>query len=183
MKIFHKTILIFPILIGLFNAQAIFASETNSASPQSASLPAEVENLLTNADEFTLFSINPDPDFNHQLTNTFQGHAILGQLNIKSVETRTKLIAVLDDGIAQVAKIEAGGMYWSANCFNPRHGIRAIKGDTSVELLICFECGQMQIHSNDGRNWDFGLPIAEGNGSQNVFNGILKQGGVPLPKE
>ena len=181
MKTFLKTIFIFFVLIGLLNAPPLFASETNSVSPQSGSLPVELENLLTNADEFTLFSINPDPDFDHQSTNIFQGHAILGQLNIKSVETRIKLIAVLDDGIAQMAKIEAGGMYWSTDCFNPRHGICASKGDKSVELLICFECGQIQIHSNDGRSWNFGLPVGKGHGSQNVFDCILKQGGIPLP--
>lgn len=166
-------------LVGLSATQPLFASETINLSPQSASLPAEVENLLTNADEFTLFSINPDPDFNHQSTNTFQGHAILGQLDVKSVGTRTKLIAALDTGIAQEAKIQAGGAYWSVACFNPRHGIHASKGDKSVELLICFECAQIQIHSSDGKDWYFCLPIGEQPG---IFNDVLKEAGVPLPK-
>ena len=181
MKILNKTISIFVILAGLLVAKPLVASETNSLSPQSASLPAELENLLTNADTFTLFSINPDNYFYHKSTNTFQGYVILGQLDVKSVETRTKLIADLDDGIRQVAKSEAGGLYISTGCFNPRHGIRAKKGDNSVELLICFECGQIEIHSNDGKSWHFSIPAGVGPKPADVFNNVLKDADVPLP--
>jgi hypothetical protein len=181
MKTVIRVILIFIVLTGWSVTQRLFASETG-LSPQSASLPAELEDLLTNADEFTLFSINPDPDFSHQSTNTFQDHVILGQLDVKSVETRRKLIADLDDGISQVTKAEAGGLYEMVNCFNPRHAIRAKKGNQLVKLLICFECGEIQIHSNNGRTWDFRIPADVGPKFEDIFNNVLKDGGVPLPK-
>jgi hypothetical protein len=182
MKILNKAIPIFVILAGLLVTQPLIASETNSLSPQSASLPTELENLLTNADTFTLFSINPDTYFYHKSTNTFQGYAILGQLDVNPVKTRAKLIADLDDGIRQVAKSEAGGLYVSTGCFNPRHGIRAKKGDQIIELLICFECGEIQIHSNDGKSWDFNIPTGVGPKPADIFNDVLKDAGVPLPK-
>jgi hypothetical protein len=54
-------------LAGLAMAQPLFSVETNSvaAKPQ---LPSELESFLKNADEFTLFSLNPDPDFEHKST-------------------------------------------------------------------------------------------------------------------
>ena len=36
-----------------------------------------------NADEFALFSLDPEPDFEHKSTNAFVNHAVLGQIKIK----------------------------------------------------------------------------------------------------
>ena len=64
-----------------------------------------------------------------------------------------------------------------ALCFNPRHAIRAKKGNDTVELLICFECGQIQIRSPWATNY---LEITPDPAP--TFNKVLKQAGVPLPK-
>ena len=146
-------------------------------------LPEDVATLLENADEFTLYSVAPYPNYLSELsghassTNLFQGHAILGQLEIASPVTRTNLVVALNKGIA--------AEYWSylpvstraiPNCFNPRHAIRAKKGDEAVELLICFECKQIEITSNKNGKWSY-LTTSD---PATVFNSILKQANVPL---
>ena len=159
-------------------AQPVFSAETNSvaAKPQ---LPAELEIFLKDADEFMLFSLNPDFDFEHKSTNTFQNHVILGQIKIKRPITRATLIAALNDGIgAEFENVPPGVTVNLPDCFNPRHGIRAKKGDETVEFLICFECSQIQVSSNKGKSWFFittEKPAA-------VFNSVLKKNGVPLPE-
>ena len=153
----------------------VFSAETNGIAAN-VRLPVELEDFLKNADEFTLFSLNPDPDFEHKSTNTFQNHVILGQIKIKRSTTRASLIAALDDGIGADELHIPGVNYDLPNCFNPRHGIRAKKGDETVEFLICFECSQIQVSSNKGKSWFFittKKPAA-------VFNSILKKNGVPL---
>ena len=108
MKTFAKAVSIFLALVGLSAIQPLLTSEAN-ASPEPAHLPIELQNLLKNADGFILFSINPDPDFEHKSTNAFQNHVILGQLDVKSAATRAKLIAALNDGIAEQGKLVPPG--------------------------------------------------------------------------
>ena len=139
----------------------------------------DLQDFLKDADEFTLFSINPEPDFQHQSTNTFQNHAILGHFDVTSAETRQKLITALDDGIGEDMKsIPPGVAVPLPDCFNPRHGIRAKKGDETVEFLICFECHQIQISSNWGKSWFF----TTSSKPASVFNHVLKKAHIPLPE-
>jgi hypothetical protein len=133
-------------------------------------LPQNVQTMLENADTFTLFSLNPDPDIRHQAKEDFQDYEILGQLNIPSRATRTKLIDALNEGIA--ASDQTANM-----CFNPRHGIRAKKGNETVELLICFECRQIEITSPWVTNTLLTTPDP-----WPTFNKVLKTAGIPLPK-
>jgi hypothetical protein len=175
-----KTISFFFILAGLAMAQPafVFSAETNGVAAN-VRLPVELEDFLKNADEFTLFSLNPDPDFEHKSTNTFLNHVILGQVKIKRPATRTALIAALNDGIARNQRdLPPGVSFALPNCFNPRHGIRAKKGDEIVEFLICFECSQIQVSSNKGKSWFF----ITAKKSAAVFNSVLKKNGVPLPE-
>jgi hypothetical protein len=36
----------------------------------------------------------------------------------------------------------------AAGCFNPRHGLRLKGGGKSVDLVICFECLQVEVFVN-----------------------------------
>ena len=169
--------LLLLMMLTLTQPARVSASETNNV-PAKAGLPAELDNFLTNADEFTLFSLNPEPDFEHKSTNTFQNHVILGQIRIIRATTRASLISALDEGIGDKGLNVPGMPAPLPDCFNPRHGIRAKKGDETVEFLICFECAQIQASSNKGKSWFFTTskrPAA-------TFNRVLKRNGVPLPQ-
>ena len=179
MRTFSKAISIFLVLVGWSTAHPSLAAETNAPLQTLTQLPAEWQAALKNADAFTLFSIQPEPDYKHTSTNTFQDHVILGQVDVKSKDTRTKLIAALKDGIDEQNKRVPPGEIWLPDCFNPRHGIRATKGNETVELLICFECEQIQGSSNQGKSWSFittRTPAA-------VFNRVLKEAHIPLAED
>ena len=168
------------ILAGFWAPLVSFSSETNTASPPKTYLPIELQIFLKNADTFTLFSIEPIPDYEHKSTNTFQGYAIVGQLNVHSLSTREKLVAALDDGIrGEYKSVPPGVEVALPDCFNPRHGIRATKGDETIEFLICFECAQIQVSSNRGKSWFF-MTTKKPAG---VFNSVLRRAHVPLPSD
>jgi hypothetical protein len=131
----------------------------------------EMRNVLEHAETFTLFSLDPEPDLRKKPKAEFKGYPQMGKTQVPAGNDRTNLISVLYDGIANGNAI--------AMCFNPRHGIRATKGSNTVELLICFECGQVYTFSNRGSNQMFATseaPVA-------AFNAYLNRAKVPLPKE
>src|SRR5215469_2018886 len=88
---------VFLMWVALLGAYLIFFPYPN-IFPR-AHLPADVEDALKNADTFTLFSIDPAPDYEHKFTNTFQDHVILGRLDVKSLDRRQELINALNSGI------------------------------------------------------------------------------------
>lgn len=93
--------------------------------------------VLEQSDEFTLLSLEPSP-FKPSPPGAvkFHKHIILGQVKITDPKLKARLTEALFRGIADD---KMGG----ASCFNPRHGIRAVKGSRVVEASICFECGHV----------------------------------------
>jgi hypothetical protein len=174
MKILLTIFPIFLALGGLAIAQSpyVMAPQTNPPppwTPPSSKLPADLRHFLENADEFTLYSLNPELDFPHKAPNIFHYYPILGQVRIETGIERTNLVTVLSNAIA-----EGGPM---ADCFDPRHGIRAKRDGETVDFIICFECGAINAFSSKGTNWIF--PVS-GSASA-LFNQTLQKAGVPLP--
>jgi hypothetical protein len=62
-----------------------------------------------------------------------------------------------------------------SGCFNPRHGIRAVKGGRTVDVVICFECGYIHFWESGKRSTVLvtGTP-------QKAFDRVLESGTVPL---
>lgn len=154
-------------------------SKAFSQTSHSPGLPQDVETALENAETFTLFSIEPVPDFQHKATNTFQGHAILGQLDVQSKETRTELIDALNKGISAGENPLAPVGADLHSCFDPRHAIRAKKGNETVELFISFECNQIYITYITSRSGTNQLFMTSGDPAE-TFNKVLKDAGVPV---
>lgn len=73
----------------------------------------------------------------------FYGFGILGEATISDKETMQKLRASFYDGLANDGESQA------ASCFNPRHGLRAVKNGKALDLVVCFECGQENTFRND----------------------------------
>lgn len=156
---------------------ATFAGTTN-APAKPGGLPPELNDFLRTADTFILFSIEPFPGGQAPSTNTFCGRTVVGRLAIKRPETRASLMDALDKGIRAIPPPPPGIPAPLPDCFFPRHGIRAIKGDETIELLICFECSQVQVSSNKNRSWFF----MTDNKPASTFNGVLKRNHIALPK-
>jgi TPR repeat protein len=64
----------------------------------------------------------------------------------------------------------------SACLINPRHALRVISGGNTYDILICYECGQLELYKNDQR-LQFSGSIG---GKPETLNRLLQQRGVPL---
>ena len=59
------------------------------------------------------------------------------------MDERAEIVSAIYRGILQsVGRV--------ADCFNPRHGIRASQGERTVDRGICYESLSLQIHGSGG---------------------------------
>jgi hypothetical protein len=131
-------------------------------------LPPEALAVLEKAEELELWSLDPGtgrPD----AADGFRGWKTLGKTTVKKAETRKSLVASLEKGIAE----NEGRV---AECFIPRHGLRASAGGKTVDLVICFECLRIQAIVGDKHHFlrTMGSP-------QPAFDQVLRDAKVPLP--
>src|ERR1700722_14232822 len=99
-------------------------------------IPTAARTILDKAESFELYSIDPvKPD--KKPKDDFLGWKVLGKTAVKDADVRKKLIEALAAGAAE----NKGEV---ADCFNPRHGIRAKFDGKTVDLVICFECNQVE---------------------------------------
>lgn len=139
------------------------------------SLPGDVRRALRDADRLEVLSLSPEWLSKEEAAaappgGLFRGWAVLGRASLEGGE-RGRLRRALWWGAAS-------GLA-AAMCFNPRHGIHAEKnGKTTVDVVICFECGQ-------SRTFRAAEP---GDGSSALIGGLftgdfdrlLREHGVPL---
>ena len=62
-----------------------------------------------------------------------------------------------------------------ALCFNPRHGIRVRQGDSVLDLVICFECLQVEVFEGEQRAASF----LTSDSPQSVFDEVLRLSAKP----
>lgn len=132
-------------------------------------LPSHITETLNAAKSFELISLNPDRSVPNP-KRSFHGWPALGSTMITLSETKEKIINGL-----QKAAAEAD---WESQifCFNPRHGIRAVVNSKTLELVICFECLQLQAYF-DGRKQE--VPITEE--LEGYLNRTLRAAAVTMP--
>ena len=100
-------------------------------------IPATAAHALANPDGMELLSLDPKRP-NEKPKDEFHGWKVLGRTAIKNDMTRRKLAGDL------VAAAESSeGL--AAACFNPRHGLRVKRGDKTIDLVVCFECFQVEV--------------------------------------
>jgi hypothetical protein len=133
--------------------------------------PGDSRQVLEGADQFILLSLDPKRLVDSQGVDAFHEYRIVGQTLISDPNRRAELIASLYDGIAEGDDL--------ARCFDPHHGIRAVQGKSTLDLVICFLCSQMRVYFTDSnttvcRGSDIaGQPAA-------TFDRIVREAGVPL---
>jgi hypothetical protein len=140
-----------------------------------ARLPSATRNVLDHADQFVLYSLDPrsveylrPPEAYPQ--EVFHDFPVLGRVEVQDAAKQAELLRALYEGIA-AKNIEP------ANCFFPRHGVRASLNGVTVDLVICFECSQIQIHPAKGKD------VLTSASPQPVFNRVLKEAGVELAEK
>jgi len=139
--------------------------------PKKNVLPPEAERILDSG-EFRLLSLKPELPTPKQTQRSaaeklFHGYTILGTTTIKDHSERTKLLRALRDGLASSSGV-------SAYCFKPRHGIRATLGGKTVDVVICFECLRVEVHTPAE------VYLLTSTSPQPVFDRALRRARVPL---
>lgn len=76
----------------------------------------------------------------------FHGWPILVETPLDA-DRRRAALAAIDRAIAEKNAQLRARRRSDAACFNPRHGVRAVRGGKTVELVICFECLKMDVHA------------------------------------
>lgn len=134
------------------------------------------KSALLTSDSFILYSLEPQSAIGNSQTlmhstGKFHGNTVLGKIQIADPQVKAKLVNSLYNGIEN-------NQGFAAACFNPRHGIRAMKGWRTIDVVICFECGHIDFHQY-GRS--SGLVNIDPT-PQQIFDSVLKRAGVPLGK-
>src|SRR5260221_8734957 len=120
--------------IRMNRALAILVTLCLAACAHAAEVPADAKAILEKAEQIELLSLYPAND-KEKSKEFFHHYPILGKVVIKDEKTRKALIAALEKGAKENKGI-------AANCFMPRHGVRATAGGKTLELVICFQCLQ-----------------------------------------
>ena len=68
-------------------------------------------------------------------------------------------------------------VFIGAGCFQPRHGIRLVKGDKTVDLAICFECYSTTIYGGEDKKKPYFLVTRS---PQPTFDAVLKEAKIKL---
>src|SRR5438105_6876600 len=145
---------------------ALLVSTVAGPRPQ---LPKEVTEGLASSSSITLYSLQPwgGPDIPQC---DFHGHHILGRLDLSPNQAKTAIAAL------NAALLAGDANVVSACLINPRHALAFKRGNDAYAILICYECGQLEILKNDQQ-----LPF-DGmiGGKPDVLNRLLKSAAIPL---
>jgi hypothetical protein len=133
--------------------------------------------ILDKSEKFILYSLDPYPPYEETAENPrFHSHPILGQTEITDTKQKQELLAALYAAADEYRREGFAAPFPS--CFKPRHGIKAVAGTNWVELLICFECKQVEEYTSKGR----GVTMV-GDNPARLFNRTLQKAKVPLSKK
>ncbi len=91
--------------------------------------------IFNRGEKITLYSLEPKESIDGN--ETFHGYKILKETLIDSSSKQFLLKRSLTNGMI--------GSHGAA-CFNPRHGLRIVDGEKTVDIVICFECGNFVTH-------------------------------------
>jgi hypothetical protein len=141
-------------------------------------LPDGVVDLLAAADHLELLSLDQwcpclrmEPDD----PAGFHGWRILGRTTLRKASERHALLAALKQQLPETDRPP----HFVAMCFNPRHGIRATSPGGSVDLVVCFECYQLDVFPEGPCAHVY--MTGRGPSAQPTFDKILRKARVRLP--
>ncbi len=124
---------------------AWLAASCGDAAP-AARLPESIRSTLLEADRFEIAALDPYGIDYEQVSahrgEDLHGYEILSRAEVESGRVRAEILRLFERGL--VADVAA------PDCFNPRHGILARRGELTVELVICYECLSFLVFA-DGR--------------------------------
>ena len=164
----HPTALLLLALTAL-PASTIGEDAEAAKAPKPNEVPAEARAVLESADELVLYALHPNEQVQgNERTLNLQEFVALGRATVKD-DAHRNVLKQLFRGVE-----DWNGMM--AHCFMPRHGIRAIKGDNTVDLVVCFECMQLYVYVDDQRLDTIGI----GNGVEPAVSALFEAAGLEI---
>lgn len=137
-------------------------------SRSGAALPTPVRTALEQGDPFVLLSLQPGPE---DLNGPFHGYQVLGQTTVTDPAQRQALLQALYVGVDE----NNGWVRTSNKCFLPRHGIHVVREGQAVDLVICFQCYQIEAYVGKQRT-----QTLVSRSPQALFDRMLREAAVPL---
>lgn len=129
-------------------------------------LPEAVKEIFDAAETVELYSLDPSPG--QWSGRTWHGWKVLGLTRIDAAR-KAETVAAVETCLAD----------WSgafANCFVPRHGVRAKVNFRVAEAVICFQCSRAEFYVDGEKVGDKGL----GEAGRGVLDDQLRAANVPL---
>lgn len=137
-------------------------------------LSDQAQSLLRQAESLDVLALVPicvpvGTDIPVLPSERFHQYPVLGTAVIARRESQ---VEVYESSIRGVEENKA----LAANCFLPRHGIRGVGPEGTVDLVICFECSQLYVYMGEAKpEW---LLISAS--PKAVLDRVLSDSGVPL---
>ncbi|MCP3918791.1 MAG: hypothetical protein GY711_24860 [bacterium] len=144
-----------PAVSRLYRAQGLYIhgdkqTVTTEVDDSPVPLSDDVVAVLRECEDLQVFATHPYPDVSAGRLGpgdeAFHGYKVLRSGPLVNQGARGQLIELVLQGVR-----ESDGTV--AECFNPRHGIRARRGEDVVELLICYECLALQVFGPGGEQY------------------------------
>jgi hypothetical protein len=137
-------------------------------------LSPEAKRILETGERFVLLAVDPlsvevpppppvQEGMESPVREKFHRFDVLGKIEIQDQKERANLLHALYKGM--------DGTDGFAPCFYPRHGISATRGNDTVDLVICFQCGIVEVYTNHG---DDALAVSKS--PEPAFNRALTMG-------
>ncbi len=102
--------------------------------------PLNSYKLYTEGKNVTLFSLDPKEKIAD--AEDFRGFSVLKKVEIKDRSFQDFLKGSFIKSLSNE----------SDECFNPRHGLRVSNEKQTVDLVICFECGNFETYFEGKKN-------------------------------
>lgn len=143
--------------------------------------PPSVWEVMQNADRYVAMSIDPQGEAAQSPTSratepvdapsVVQSHAVFGSVVVSDRATREKL----NESIRKGVETWDGAVSFCA--FQPHHAVRIVRGDRVVDIMICFQCGDLYIHDSDAQNADRRFIARE---VPDVFDEVFKAANIQV---
>jgi hypothetical protein len=137
--------------VGTMGMLALALSAASCGDAVSAAFVGDTAWILDRPDQLEFLTLDPShepPAYDSNNPERLHGYLILGSAVIRDAALQKELVDSVKDAVK-------GNTGIAAACFNPRHAIRATRGGKSVDMLICFQCLQMEVYQ--GAKWKMSL--------------------------
>jgi hypothetical protein len=152
-----------------FGVALLVVASSATVRAQDKPTSKDLKALFEKAETLELYSLDPGEDFKEpDVKKGFYGWKILGKTTIKDAKTRKKIVEALYRGLE-----ESDGT--AAKCFYPRHGLRATVDGKTADIVICYQCRQMEFRIGAASAME-----PTNDSAARLLNEVLTTAGVPL---